>query len=82
MRLGEGVSLSGSLDPDWGRQGRGVCGGSKWHGGVIEEIGVRLVKKKWCELLLYLMLQKCQRVTNKERTFKPAFSKAFRIPLC
>ena len=39
MRLGEGVSLPGSLDPNWGHQGRGVCGGSKQHGGVIEEIG-------------------------------------------
>ena len=40
MQLGEGVSLSGSLDPNWGRQGRGVHSGSKKHGGVIEEIGV------------------------------------------
>ena len=29
MRLGEGISLSGSLDPNWGCQGRGVCSGSK-----------------------------------------------------
>ena len=29
MGLGEGVSLSGSLDPTWSRQGHGVGGGSK-----------------------------------------------------
>ena len=34
MRLGEGVSLYGITRSCWGRQGRGVCGGSKiaWGG--------------------------------------------------
>ena len=29
IRLEENVCLSGSLDLNWGRRGRGVCGGSK-----------------------------------------------------
>ena len=29
MRLGEGVCLSGSLDPNWGHQGSNVCSESK-----------------------------------------------------
>ena len=30
MRLEEGVCFSGLLDPNWGRQGRGVCGEANW----------------------------------------------------
>ena len=46
MRLGEGVSLYGIARSYWGCQGRGVCGDSKWHGGVIEEIGYQIRRKR------------------------------------
>ena len=40
MRLEEGVSFSGSPDPNWGPQGRGVCGESKDNStGGLEKCG-------------------------------------------
>ena len=49
MRLGEGVSLFRIARSYWGRQGRGVCGGSNSMGGNWRNMGVigyRIGRKK------------------------------------